>query len=114
MAKKETFLSCCEIRQKPSFLPTLLLSLSLSLTFCVLCLSFLGFIGFFSVENWRSSSTDSFAGVIQPAMILVMIIYEFRSVTSSPLLPPGEQAKHVQDRLNDPKPILIDTHKDNN
>jgi len=52
--------------------------------------------------------------VIQPAMILVMIMYEFRSVTSPPLLPPGEQAEHVQDRLNDPKPILIDTHRDNN
>lgn len=100
--------------QAEAFFSAYVAVVSLSLTFCVFCLSFLGFIGFFSEENWRLNSTDSFAGVIQPAMILVMIIYEFRSVTSPPLLPPGEQAKHVQDRLNDPKPILIDTHKDNN
>lgn len=34
-------------------------SLSLDLSVCVLYLSFLGFIGFFSQENWRSNSTDS-------------------------------------------------------
>jgi len=104
MVKKETLLSCCDIRQRPSFLPTLLLSLSLSLSvFSVF--PFWGFIGFFSEENWRSNSTDSFAGVIQPAMILVMIIYEFRSVTSPPLLPPVNKLSTCRIDLTTPNPF---------
>jgi hypothetical protein len=46
-------------------------------------------------------------------MILVLIIYGFRSLTPPPLSAHGVQVKHVQDRPNDPKTILIDIYKGN-